>query len=1424
MAKDFKASQVRTTQIIASGSTANKPSLLIASASSPGVDFDGGGISNSTLLSGVGKDVFIFVSGSKNSRGTSTAGVALFGGDLIVSGNISGSTLDISDLYTQNLYVSGNTRLGDSSTDTFQVTANAWFDNALNVSGSAVIAGNLTVKGTSTAVSSSNLTIADPIVYIASGSVGTGTKSAIAFASGSQTANQSLIFGSSGASNILAAAKQDVQSGSLAQSSLSYVDLVPLQASSFLAGGTSAYLSSSNGSSLELAASTQVLVLSGGGGTSVNPRNFADANFFVSGSTGSKSTSTRGTAVFGGDLYVSGTTYVSNSLQIGNATLSEDADNDLTISAGRLVFTPTESEADAFQVATNSAAGLQLASGIKGLGLNSTFGQFTVTSSQIVMGKILPSTSTTPPVPGTDTFIFVSGALNSRGTSTAGTAVFGGDVVVSGTIYNVSGNAYSTTTTGTFNDVSGKLSTTGTFAVAGNLGFNYFANNAGSDTNFFVSGSTGSKSTSTRGTAVFGGDTVISGALHASKITGSLTNLSDGSSYLIAGSNVTITTGSTGAVTIASTGVTTGTFNDVSGKLSTTGTFAVAGNLGFNSFANNVGSDVNFFVSGSVGSKGTSTRGTAVFGGDTVISGAGYIVSNLHVTGNLGMHSNIVLGVVGAGAQITRAGDTSTIGFSSDGTIALNTSNTPGAGVIKFLKNSVQYLLLSETVSNGGARIGTFKIGTTPGLFGFTDLVGNNLAEAGSDAFFYVSGSAGSKGTSTRGTSVFGGDVVISGTLHGGSPLKVSGSMALSGSLRLQTQDSAPTVGSNESVLYVLNDGGTKKLYWKNSDNTQQQVGTGGGVTTGTFNDVSGKLSTTGTFAVAGNQGFGYFANNVGSDVNFFVSGSAGSKGTSTRGTSVFGGDTVISGALHASKITGSLTNLSDGSSYLIAGSNVTITTGSTGAITIASTGGGGGSGDANATYLVLTATGSLNNERVITAGTGISTTDAGAGGNYTISINDSVVATVSGTTFTGVVKANSGLSGSLTKLTDGTSYLIAGTNTSITTGSNGAVTIASTVTGTFNDSNSRLATTASVSFAGALGAAYFASSSVGDDVFFFVSGTQQQKNTANGKTSVFGGDVVISGTLYDGSGVAYIAGSGGGGGISSASFVVMALTSSLSNERVLTAGTGISITDGGANGNVTISATGGSSNVTGTFNDVSSGLVTTASVSFAGARGAEYFASRSVGSSTGADVFFYVSGTARLKHVPVAGFVSKRTLFDGDVVTSGTLQMVGSGYTSTIGGDTLLFVSGGTGTKGNASSRGTSVFAGDLHISGNTFLGTVAEAMATTGSALTGTLTFDTAGKSVFHVNRTSGNITANFTNVPEFDGTVVSTNVILSQSSFAGGIVSNVQINSVASTILWENGVTPTASLGKYNVFDFSLIRSGTVWTTLGQMSTYG
>lgn len=129
---------------------------------------------------------------------------------------------------------------------------------------------------------------------------------------------------------------------------------------------------------------------------------------------------------------------------------------------------------------------------------------------------------------------------------------------------------------------------------------------------------------------------------------------------------------------------------------------------------------------------------------------------------------------------------------------------------------------------------------------------------------------------------------------------------------------------------------------------------------------------------------------------------------------------------LTVNNLSGSLTRLIDGTSYLVAGSNITITSSSNGSVTIS-----GQSGDITS----------------VVAGLGL--LGGGTSGVVTLDINDSIVATTSGSIFTGVTKHNSGLSGSLTRLVDGTSYLVAGNNIIITSASNGSVTINSTASGT---------------------------------------------------------------------------------------------------------------------------------------------------------------------------------------------------------------------------------------------------------------------------------------------------------------------------------------------------------------------------------------
>ena len=133
-----------------------------------------------------------------------------------------------------------------------------------------------------------------------------------------------------------------------------------------------------------------------------------------------------------------------------------------------------------------------------------------------------------------------------------------------------------------------------------------------------------------------------------------------------------------------------------------------------------------------------------------------------------------------------------------------------------------------------------------------------------------------------------------------------------------------------------------------------------------------------------------------------------------------------------------------------------------------------------------------------------------------------------------------------------------------------------------------------------------------------------------------------------------------------------------------------------------------------------------------------------------------------------------------------------------------------------------TSSFNGEVVIGGKTTLSTVTEKISTV-NAVTGTISFSMSNQGIFYVNNPSGDITANFTSVPTANNRVTTPTVILSQSA-TPRMVSAVQIDTVAQTINWANGTTPTGTANKQDVFGFSLIRSGSAWKVLGQMSTYG
>ena len=117
MAKDFKASQIRTAKIVVSGTESGVPALLIYSASDA-TNYSGG--YQSDMLSSVGSDVYLFVSGNNSSvLSGNRSNVTLFGGDVVVSGTFYAEKLvaEVDTSTASDHHISGALYLAEKSSE-----------------------------------------------------------------------------------------------------------------------------------------------------------------------------------------------------------------------------------------------------------------------------------------------------------------------------------------------------------------------------------------------------------------------------------------------------------------------------------------------------------------------------------------------------------------------------------------------------------------------------------------------------------------------------------------------------------------------------------------------------------------------------------------------------------------------------------------------------------------------------------------------------------------------------------------------------------------------------------------------------------------------------------------------------------------------------------------------------------------------------------------------------------------------------------------------------------------------------------------------------------------------------------------------------------------------------------------------------------
>jgi hypothetical protein len=393
-----------------------------------------------------------------------------------------------------------------------------------------------------------------------------------------------------------------------------------------------------------------------------------------------------------------------------------------------------------------------------------------------------------------------------------------------------------------------------------------------------------------------------------------------------------------------------------------------------------VGDDVAFFVSGGIDARDPSVgmnghRGVAVFGGDLVTSGAVHALGDATIGDDLtfssdgaklsfGVNGEVTLlhvhdtGLLlsdasGVGDTKLMFGDSATfIQQQADGQLGIDADSVinitaPTIDIDASSDVNVSSTMTVEdklTVNAPIAIIGDTISETTLNIKGvgsqegallniqnsseddkFIILSDDQSHASGSDIVFFTSGAVGSRGSSVRGTSLFGGDLVVSGNscfMPGGASPGTDARFFVSGSTHGEEWDDRGSDGHGVIVLagdtwvsasLVIYDP-TSKEHMFAFGNTPEAAGADTTFfVSGCIQGKDDELETDGIAVFGGDlvvSGASYFnlsgetgqLRGVGQDVGLFVSGSTGGSayGEQYSGVTLIGGDLVVSGYLNA--------------------------------------------------------------------------------------------------------------------------------------------------------------------------------------------------------------------------------------------------------------------------------------------------------------------------------------------------------------------------------------------------------------------------------------------------------------------------------------------------------------------------------------------